>query len=336
MIKHHTFLLVFISNMIFLLNTAYADTMSVVFDNDAFANKDAGYTSGTRIGWLGNELNNRDLNKSAKAYGHFMQNAVESLPFLNLNNQKKHNAGISLYQMIFTPEDISNSEADYNDIPYSGSLLSSFFFFEWDSENYHEYSLDIGIVGLYSGAEWVQKTFHMIAGKAPNGWDNQLDNKLVLGISYGYGIKSWTNNYDNKFESDWVNTFRCQVGNFYTGISGSTIWRFGKNYPENFNSNFPGTMGNSSLLGVPKRNKDLGWSLSAGLLADAVAYFYIIDSAHEYDIDRNKFSASFIGSGSLYFDNVEISFSMRRSTALIKQASSNLGTFGTIAVLWSF
>ena len=336
MMKRHTLFLIFISHMIFLLNTVHADRMFVEFENDVFANKDAGYTSGTHIGWLGSELNDSDLNKSSNVYGSFMQNAVANLPFLSLNNQKKHNAGISLYQMIFTPVDISKVEADYNDIPYSGSLLSSFFFFEWDSENYHEYSLDIGIVGLNSGAEWVQKTFHKVAGKDPNGWDNQLDNKLILGVSYAYGIKSWTNNYDNKFESDWVNAFRCQVGNFYTGISGSSIWRFGENYPENFNSNFPGTMGNSSLLGVPKRNKYLGWSLSAGLSADAVAYFYIIDSANEYDIDRNKFSASVIGSGSLYFGNAEIALSMRRRTALIKKASYHEETFGSIAILWDF
>lgn len=336
MIKHHTFFLVFISHLTFLLNTVYADTMSVEFENDVFANRDAGYTSGTHIGWLGSELNDSDLNKSANAYGHFMKNAVSSLPFLRLDNQKRHNAGISLYQMIYTPEDIAKAEADYNDIPYSGSLLSSFFFFEWDSESYHEYSLDIGIVGPNSGAEWVQINFHRIAGKEPNGWDNQLGNKLMLGVSYAYGIKSWTHSYNNKFESDWVNAFRCQVGNFYTGVSGSSVWRFGNNYPDNFNSNFPGTMGNSSLLSVPKRNTYLGWSLSAGFLADAVGYFYIIDSADEYDIDRNRFSASVVGSGSLYINNVEISLSMRRRTALIKQASYHEETFGSIAILWDF
>lgn len=322
--------------MIFLLNSVYADTMFVKFENDVVANNDAGYTSGTHIGWLGSELNDSDVNKSVNAYGHFVKNVVASLPFLSLDNQKKHHAGISIYQMIFTPEDIAKVEADYNDIPYSGSLQASLFFFEWDSGSYHEYSLDTGVVGPNSGAKWVQKTFHKVAGKEPNGWDNQLDNKLMLGVSYGYGTKTWTDNYDNKLEADWVNAFRCKVGNFYTGISASTIWRFGENYSKNFNSSFPGSMGNSSLLGVPKRNKHLGWSLSAGLLADAVAYLYIIDSADEYDIDRRKFSASVIGSGSLYFDNVEIAFSMRKRTALTKQASSQEENFGSITVLWDF
>jgi len=336
MIKYHASLFLFIANTIFFLNTTSADTLSVAFDNDVFANDDAGYTSGTHIAWLGSDLNNTNLNKSDNIYGHFIKNAVENLPFFSLNKQKKHNAGISIYQMIFTPEDISKSEADYNDIPYSSSLLSSFFFFEWDRESYHEYSLDIGIVGRNAGAEWVQETFHKVAGKIPSGWDTQLDNKLMLGVSYGYGIKSWARTYANKFESDWVNAFRCQVGNFYTGVSGSSIWRFGKNYPENFNSSFPGTMGHSPLLGALRKNTSLGWSVSSGLLAEAVAYFYIIDSAEEYDINRNKFSLSVMGSGSLYVDNIEIAFSMRRRTALIKQASSNSETFGTIVILWHF
>jgi len=336
MIKYHASLFLFIANTIFFLNTTCADTLSVAFDNDVFANDDAGYTSGTRIAWLGSDLNNTNLNKSDNIYDHFIENTVENLPFFSLNKQKKHNAGISIYQMIFTPEDISKSEADYNDIPYSSSLLFSFFFFEWERENYHEYSLDLGVVGRNSGAEWVQKTFHKVAGKMPNGWDNQLDNELMFGMSYGYGIKSWTKTYDDKFKSDWVNAFRCQIGNFYTGVSGSSIWRFGKNYSENFNLNFPGTMGNSSLLDVPNRNKSLGYSFSIGLLAEVIAYFYIIDSAKEYNIDRNKFSASVIGSGSLYFDNMEIALSIRRRTALIRQASSSSETFGTIVVLWHF
>ncbi len=334
--NHHIFVLILISHTIFLLNTVYADRMSIEFENDVFANKDSGYTSGTHIGWLGSEINDYDLNKSVNVYGHFMKNLVASLPSLSLNNQKKHHAGISIYQMIFTPTDISKTEVDYNDIPYSGSLLSSFFFFEWDSESYHEYSLDIGIVGPNSGAEWVQNTFHKVAGKKPNGWDNQLDNKLMLGVSYGYGIKSWTKDYENKFKSDWVNAFRCQVGNFSTGISGSSIWRLGENYSNSFNSNFPGAMGNSSLLSIPKRNKYLGWSFSMGLLADAVAYYHIIDSANEYNIDRNKFSASLLGSGSLYLGDVEITLSMRRRTALIKQASYQEESFGSIAILWDF
>ncbi|MBE0498323.1 MAG: hypothetical protein IBX43_03675 [Campylobacterales bacterium] len=41
--------------------------------------------------------------------------------------------------------------------------------------------------------------------------------------------------------------------------------------------------------------------------ADASAYFYVIDEAKGYAIDRKIFSGSAAGSGTLYFDRVEIS-----------------------------
>jgi len=170
--KNNPFLILLTCNLLFFTHTAFADTVSFTIDNDVFANKDGGYTNGTRIAWLGNELRNKDLNKSDDSYGSFMQATAEGLPFFSLDKQKNHNAGMSVYHMIVTPEDTSSSEPLYNDIPYSGSLLTSFFFFEWDKKDYHEYSFDIGLVGPLSRAEQIQKISHKIfPGNEPQGWD---------------------------------------------------------------------------------------------------------------------------------------------------------------------
>ena len=137
--------------------------MSVVFDNDALFpgnGNDGSYTNGIRAGWLENELHNNDKNGSEPKFQIFMQGVVDNIPFLHLNERKNHNAGISINQMMFTPSDISKSEPDYNDTPYAGALLTSFFLFEWDSDSYHEYTIDFGVVGSASGAEEMQKLGH--------------------------------------------------------------------------------------------------------------------------------------------------------------------------------
>jgi lipid A 3-O-deacylase len=329
-------LLVYISLMVSLQSSLFSDTLSVIIENDAFTNDDSGYTSGIRLGWLGDEIN-ADAYESDFSYGRFMQGAIDSIPLLELDTSKKHNAGISLYQMIFTPEDISKKEPDYNDIPYSGTLLASFFLFEWDEDSYHEYSLDLGMVGPSTKTEQLQKTAHVITGNnEPEGWNNQIDDQFLLGISYGYGHKTWKSKDRVTYKSDWNNAFRCQAGNFSTGASISSIIRFGNNYPENFNAIFPGAMTNSGLLSLSNNSERLGWSVSAGVAADAIAYFYVIDSANEYDIDRNKYSASAVASTSLFYGGAELTFSLLTRTKLIDEASSDVVTFGRIAFLYHF
>lgn len=312
----------------------YADKLFFVLDNDALFpgnGNDGSYTHGTRLGWLGNELHSSDQNESM--YGHFMQGVVNSIPFLTLDEQKNHNAGISIYQMMFTPSDIEQDEPDYNDTPYAGALLASLFLFEWDADSYHEYTFDFGVVGSASGAEEMQKFAHKVGPfNDPKGWDTQLDNQLMIGIAYEYGEKTWKGHYDNGLDSDWVNTLRCELGNFSTGISASSIWRIGENYPQGFKTYYPGFMGNSPLLTA--ENKNQGWSLSLGLNADAKSYFYVIDSADEYDIDRNRFSGSMIGSASLYADNLEVSFSLRYGSSMLKHHSET--KLGSIILLWHF
>jgi hypothetical protein len=319
--------------------SVYADTVSVVIDNDAFAGRDGGgYTNGIRIGWLSGELD-RDTNASHTLYASFMKKAVETIPFVRLDKQKKLHVGASLYQIMTTPSRITSSEPDYSDFPYSGYLRASFFLFELDSQKYDEYSFNIGVVGPISGAKNLQRFTHKISGdREPKGWDNQLDNYLTAGVAYEHGVKSWRGNFNNAISADWINVFRIELGNYYSGISGGTVWRFGKNYTKNFNiyyPSYPEIIGDNALLSGTKRDEGLGWSLSAGLFADATAYFYVIDAAKDYEIDRNIFSGSATGSGTLYFDSVEISLSMRVYTTRIKH-SSNRVSYGTLSVLWHF
>ena len=329
-------LILFTLSILFSPHTIYADRMSVVFDNDALFpgnENDGSYTNGLQIGWLGDELHSDDQNESEPQYGIFMQSAVNAIPFISLDEQKNHSAGISVRQMIFTPSDVSKSQVNYNDTPYAGALLTSLFLFEWDSYNYDEFSIKLGVVGPASGAEQMQKLGHKVGPfNDPKGWDHQLDNQLMFGIAYEYGEKTWTTHYDNGLASDWVNTLRFEVGNFITGFSCNTIWRIGENYPNGFKTYYPGMMGNSALL--TEAAKSTGWSLSAGLEADAISYFYVIDSADQYNIDRNRFSGSLIGSASLYLDNVEISLSMRYGTSMLKHHSET--KLGSIIAIWHF
>lgn len=336
--KNHSSFLIFF--MLLFVEIAYADRMSVVIDNDAFVGKDGGgYTNGIRIGWLDDELDGSDANRSKSAYSRFMRSAVEAIPFLSLDKHKKHNAGISIYQMMITPAHITNGEADYYDFPYSGYLATSFFIFEWDREGYDEYSFNLGIVGPASGAGKLQKITHKILNdREPKGWDYQLGNHLIAGVAYEHGDRSWRGYYMNGLETDWVNSIRVQLGNFNIGISGATIWRLGKNYPEDFNvyyPSYPSIIGDSALIGAQRRNNNFGWSVRAGLIADATAYLYVIDEAKDYHIDRNIFSGSAICSGSLYFSDLEISLSMRVYTAPIKQSTKQV-SYGSLSVLWHF
>lgn len=334
-----SFLVFLICAVLSLAQSLFADTVSVVIDNDAFVGRDGGgYTNGIRIGWLSEELD-RDVNTSENIYASLMIRAAKRIPFLHLDRQKKLHVGVSVNQVMTTPSGISNSEPDYYDYPYSGYLRASFFILEWNREKYDEYSFNIGVVGPASGAENVQRFTHKVLGdKDPKGWDNQLGNHLTAGAAYEHGAKHWTGNFNDALSADWINVFRLEAGSYYSGISGGTVWRFGKNYTKNFNiyyPSYPEIIGDNALLSETKRNEGLGWSFSAGLFADATAYFYVMDAAKDYNIDRDVFSGSVTGSGTLYFDSVEVSLSIRMySTRIVR--SSNRVSYGTLSVLWNF
>ena len=283
--------------------TLYADQFSIQFYNDYFAGADKHFTNGFALSWLDSDKNKADSNSSS-GYSTLLLHIVDTIPSVNIDNYKNYTAGASLSQIMFTPKDTTLSTPQYDDIPYAGYLGLSMFLFEWDRDSFKEYRVDLGVVGKESGAGDLQKSFHrLIRNKIPQGWDTQIKTHYVVNALYRFGEKSWQKVNSDGITMDWFNHGGFQAGNNITDLFAGSMFRFGKNYTNNFNVHYPYLKEEASLLRLDGRHKGFGWSLTTGVNVEALAYSYILDDAKSegYNIDKNYVNGSLYLGGDFYY-----------------------------------
>ena len=326
----------YILTLILLTHLLRADTISIVFENDLFAGTDQHYTNGLRLEWLSEPLEENQSNFS-NSYTNLLYKGVNTLPFFELDSHKKYNAGMSVYQMMYTPQEINTTEPNYHDIPYAGHLMFSFFLFEYDDDVYDEYKLQLGIIGPASGAEAVQKSIHKLTDStAPMGWDTQLGTHLTLGIAYDHGHRLWEKELFWGLHSDLIGNYGGQLGNFITAFYTKVDVRIGDNYPRNFNTYFPGSISDSALLSLQNSRKGLGWSATGSMSLDSVGYFYITDSDSHYDLDRAFLHGGYIFSFSLYYEDFALSVTKQSRVAISNAPEKRTLQYGAISMQWRY
>ncbi len=305
--------------VVLLASAGRADQFSFLWYNDFFAGSDRHFTNGVSFSWMDDTFNGRDENDSNR-YSAFMYDIADRLP-PDLNASMLHTAGISLLQMMFTPDDTSKTQPQYDDIPYAGYLGLAFFLFEWNDEHYTLYRTEIGVIGPESGAGWLQRSFHrMIGNSEPKGWDTQLGTFVTFNVHYQKGFKTWRHHADN-LHMDWFNHAGFQLGSFVTDVYGGSFFRFGRNYEENFNVNYPYLKEEGRMLGSGKRHGGFGWDVSFGLNAEALAYSKILEEARKegYAVEKNPLNASLFLGVSLYAKRQKVTFFYRSQSPFLKE-----------------
>jgi len=148
--------------------------LQISINNDVFSETDNYYTHGTVISYLSDH----------EPREHWL---------LNKDTVAER---ISIGQYIYTPSDIEIQDLIVDDRPYAGLLyLNGISYFKSENRT-RSFSTLIGIVGDMSLAGYAQKTVHKAIGsKKPMGWDNQLDNEVVLNVAYTQNNRIYSNNY---------------------------------------------------------------------------------------------------------------------------------------------
>lgn len=314
-----------------------ADQFAFLFYNDAFSGTDKHFTNGMNISWIDDSFGSIEETKS-NSYNSFVYSFIDVLPLTLMDNTKNHNAGISLSQIMITPNDITISKPQYDDIPYAGHLALAFYMFEWDNESFKEFRVEFGVVGKESGAEFVQKTVHSIIGSQdPKGWDTQLGTQYTANILFRYGEISWQDDSVYNLSMDWFNHFGVQAGNFVTDIFGGSIFRIGNNYVRNFNLHYPYLKEEASLLRLNDKHSGLGWSLSTGINTELLAYSYILDEAKKdgYSTDKNIVNIALYSGVDLYYEANKLTFFYQAQSPYSKQENT-IETFGGLIYSFQF
>lgn len=94
--------------------------------------------------------------------------------------------GWGLMQLMFTPNDISQTDYQPNDYPYSGALFVTHTLYSYNPVEKFAWQTELvaGVIGPASMAAQTQQLVHkLIHYQRPMGWDHQFRNDLLLNIN---------------------------------------------------------------------------------------------------------------------------------------------------------
>ena len=212
-----------------------------------------------------------------------------------------------------------------------GATSATFSLFVWNERRFHELSLAAGVIGPASGAGLTQKAFHRAIGnKQPQGWDNQLGNRLLLQAGYLFGTRQYERRFRGGYALEWFNNVFADAG---TGAG--TVLRFGRNVPENF-AEISGFFSRSLArqLNIDSRKGRWGWDIGIGIGVNALGYFYLYEASKElgYEYDRpSAFLTEYFGIN-LYYKNIQFSMEAYPSRPLDRYIHSD--NFGRLSIIW--
>lgn len=153
---------------------------------------------------LRGEGTDRGYSSGLKLELYYKKNVKAKFPS-NLLMQITGNAdnlyGWGISQNLFTPNDISKKEIQYNDRPYAATLLLSHILISSDPVKKQKLttSVGIGVIGKVAFGKEVQTWFHDIINyQKPQGWENQIKTDLLLNyyINYERQVFSPTENLE--------------------------------------------------------------------------------------------------------------------------------------------
>jgi hypothetical protein len=307
-----------------------ADEFSFVWYNDFFAGTDKHFTNGAALSWL-------DDNKEKDSYTKLLLEAARKIslsPDLSYN----YNAGITIKQIMVTPQNTELSTPQYDDLPYAGYLALSTYLIQRDNDSFIEYALDLGVIGKQALAGNLQNLFHqMIGNDKSQGWDTQLKTEYILNVFLQYGTISYEKNLGDGYGVDWFNHIGVDLGNFNTAAIAGTAFRIGKNYTRNFNVHYPFLHEEASLVKLNKVSPNFGWAISTGVDIKGLAYSYILDEAENegYNTKKNNFDYSFNMCGELYLGNHKVSL-LYQSQSPYARESKEIDLFGAFMYAYQF
>ncbi len=285
----------------------YSDSVSFTLENDFFGSReDNHYTNGASLVWM------QDANKS------------DMFDFIFEDDQT--NIAVSLSHQIFTPTNKWANEPIWDDLPYAGYMKLNFLLYKSSKNYFHEFGVNIGAVGPITDAEEIQSFFHEVVGDGVfQGWDNQLDDQFMAGISYQFAYKTDPIEIDN-YKLDWISNVRGDIGNFYSGVLVSSTVRVGSFVQKSFISTGTFMVTDESDLLNATPSTGFNWDLSFGLFADAVYNYYIADEGIKqgYKIAEMEGAIGWQTSFNLFYDKFKYTYKLK-STYVNDQRSKQWG-----------
>ena len=286
---------------------------SVFFENDLFTNTDRNYTNGVELSFV-----SPDLNQFVGEVPGWTERFIELLPFVNAEPKPgevmQKNIGLSLGQLMFTPQDIADYNLIVDDRPYAGWLYLGIAFHSKTEKKLDTLEIQLGVVGPLSGAEFAQKFVHSMRNlQTPNGWPHQLENEPGINFIYEHKRRLLCSQSENTggFGGDAIGRAGFSMGNVSTYANIGAEGRLGWNVPKDFGTLTLRSTGN--IMATKRSNERPNFALYAfvgaegrGVLRNIFLDGNTFENSHS--VDRRPWVADAYAGISLDIYSVKFSY----------------------------
>ena len=194
-----------------------AASVTLLLDNDSFADTDHHYTGGQE--WV--------VAGEGPGVPPGLIQFARNLPFADPTGGVE--VFLCLGQNVFTPDDIERPVPPTDERPYAGWLYLVGGLAVEGETHWDQWDLTLGVVGRWALAEEVQIRVHAWTdSRYPAGWDYQLQNEpgVILGYRRGWRVASRTT--DGNWGLDLLPVVGLEFGNVFTNASGGFTFRAGR------------------------------------------------------------------------------------------------------------
>ena len=275
-------LFAFVSGMVLFPYAAEAadkGTLTVLLENDYFAQRDRNYTNGIRVSYVTPKRSVSEFEKG----------------LLGKDDGLSHyRRSYSLGQAMFTPDDIFTPEPQINDHPYAGYLFGEYALISERQDNVEILTVEFGIVGPWALGEEAQNFFHKSTGRElAEGWEHQIDNEPALNISYDRKLPPIVDLGAGPINVDLSPSFGGTLGNVRTHAQAGLTMRIGSHLPTDYG---PARI-RPSLTGAGyfSSAQPISWYAFAGVQWRAVAHSIFLDGSLFNDTPPGVNSEPFVG-----------------------------------------
>lgn len=261
-------------------------------ENDSIWDRDSHFTNGWSLQYHSLLYDNWE-NSSAP---DFVKWIGQHIPTLNRPDSVVRNS-FGLGQTAYTPEDLTERNPPYGELPYSGTLTGSLSWQSFNRDSARVFQISIGILGeeSLSGQLHIFSHNDLYMGKDPKGWDSQRETEPILNFAYqqNYTLAK-SDNFTDRWGWHLALGTSASLGNLTTDAKIDLLLRYGWNIFDGFSvTPQPPGLGIFQLAQIPKsvtaspHSFEIVMGVGATSLFYSVLYDGSIISSDDRDVARD-------------------------------------------------
>ncbi len=331
--------------------------LTFYLDNDLFGGTDRNYTNGARLSWISEAAPLVDvppLRTRLETLATADSDLIARLSGFRSTSLRdatlELNYGLSLTQLMFTPEDLLPTTQPVGQRRYAGWLGIGFSVHARDDQALNTAELILGTTGPNSLAHEAQDLVHDLRNFDKfQGWDDQIPNEVTLDFVFTQKRRiRILDRRDVGFSIDGLAEAGARLGTFRTNAQIGGFFRAGLNLPADFSDPrvtatsyshqvFERRTAGRQTAGRPTAGRRPAWSVYAlfGFQGSAIGFDATLDGPLFSDFDTGNDREPWVGELFAGFGTrlgpIEFSYAHTfRSKAFAEQRGGT--NFGSIAI----